>query len=76
MIRRERSNFTLTCDGCGLVIQDRGFRSYKEAWGQAQREGWTARPTEDRKDYKHFCSGCTVRQANRVQDGTERSRAL
>jgi len=58
MIRRENSKLTLTCNGCGLVIQDERFRPNKIAWAQAQREGWTSKPTADGKDWQHFCSGC------------------
>jgi hypothetical protein len=63
MIRRERSKFTLTCDGCGLVIQDQGYRPNNAAWAQAQREGWTSRPINDGKDWQHFCSGCPQQES-------------
>lgn len=58
MIRREKQNVVIQCDGCGQVRKDTKWRPYRAAWDEALTLGWRAKKTPDGKDYKHFCPEC------------------
>lgn len=58
MIRRERGKFVLTCDTCGQFRRDQVWRPNKEAWEEAETEGWVSRPIKEGRDFVHACPDC------------------
>ena len=62
-IRREpKQPIIVSCDGCGEVHRNnlQGYPrfNYKAVWAAATADGWTARKTDDGKDWNHLCAAC------------------
>lgn len=65
MIRREKLQTVVTCDGCGVIWQDQEgqrpkWRPHKDVWKEAQGLGWTAKKKLQVHDFDHFCKDCSA----------------